>query len=196
MTRILILEIFIWKSLAELFLFLSQKKRAFSSANAGFFLFLTSSLGPNNLLRADSEFYHVDFDGVAFMAVLLVSISHKTLINFGYLLLIFSLPVAILKTFAEMVSLLATMDGNALEMTSTISEFYTIFLVGCFLSACGYFIDERQKFYETRTLSNLDVVICFLLLVTFNVINIYAVILRSDLRFLLLECAMARRSQA
>ena len=73
------------------------------------------------------------------------------------------------------------MDGNALEMTSTISEFYTIFLVGCFLSACGYFIDERQKFYETRTLSKLDVVICFLLLVTFNVINIYAVILRSDL---------------
>ena len=76
---------------------------------------------------------------------------------------------------------MATMDGNALEMISTISEFYTIFLVGCFLSACGYFIDERQKFYETRTLSNLDVVICFLLLVTFNVINIYAVILRSDL---------------
>ena len=167
---------------------LLQKKRALFLlvvSLTGFYVFLTSSLGPNNLLRADSELYHVDFGGVAFMAVFIIGfsayISHKTLINFGYLLLIFSLPVAILKTFAEMVSLLATMDGNALEMTSTISEFYTIFLVGCFLSACGYFIDERQKFYETRTLSNLDVVICFLLLVTFNVINIYAVILRSDL---------------
>jgi hypothetical protein len=79
-----------------------------------------------------------------------------------------------------MVSLLATMDGNALEMTSTISEFYTIFLVGCFLSACGYFIDERQKFYETRTLSNLDVLISFLLLLIFNILNIYTVIVRSD----------------
>ena len=97
--------------------FLSQKKRALFLlliSLAGFFLFLTSSLGPNNLLRADSELYHVDFDGVAFMAVFIVGfsayISHKTLINFGYLLLIFSLPVAILKTFAEMVSLLATME--------------------------------------------------------------------------------------
>ena len=107
-------------------------------------------------------------------------ISYKTLINFGYLLLIFSLPVAILKTFAEMVSLLATMDGNALEMTSTISEFYTIFLIGCFLSACGYFIDERQKFYETKTLSDFDVFFLLLLLIGFNLVNIYTVVLRSD----------------
>ena len=101
-------------------------------------------------------------------------------INFGYLLLIFSLPVAILKTFAEMVSLLATMDGNALEMTSTISEFYTIFLIGCFLSACGYFIDERRKFYETKTLSDFDVFFLLLLLIGFNLVNIYTVVLRSD----------------
>ena len=107
-------------------------------------------------------------------------ISYKTLINFGYLLLIFSLPVAILKTFAEMVSLLATMDGNALEMTSTISEFYTIFLIGCFLSACGYFIDERRKFYETKTLSDFDVFFLLLLLIGFNLVNIYTVVLRSD----------------
>ena len=107
-------------------------------------------------------------------------ISYKTLINFGYLLLIFSVPVAILKTFAEMVSLLATMDGNALEMTSTISEFYTIFLIGCFLSACGYFIDERQKFYETKTLSDFDVFFLLLLLIGFNLVNIYTVVLRSD----------------
>ena len=107
-------------------------------------------------------------------------ISYKTLINFGYLLLIFSLPVAILKTFAEMVSLLATMDGNALEMTSTISEFYTIFLIGCFLSACGYFIDERRKFYETKTLSDFDVFFLLLLLIGFNIVNIYTVVLRSD----------------
>ena len=107
-------------------------------------------------------------------------ISYKTLINFGYLLLIFSLPVAILKTFAEMVSLLATMDGNALEMTSTISEFYTIFLIGCFLSACGYFIDERRKFYETKTLSDFDVFFLLLILIGFNLVNIYTVVLRSD----------------
>ena len=107
-------------------------------------------------------------------------ISYKTLINFGYLLLIFSLPVAILKTFAEMVSLLATMDGNALEMTSTISEFYTIFLIGCFLSACGYFIDERRKFYETKTLSDFDVFFLLLLLIGFNLVNIYTVVLRCD----------------
>ncbi len=107
-------------------------------------------------------------------------ISYRTLINFGYLLLIFSLPVAILKTFAEMVSLLATMDGNALEMTSTISEFYTIFLIGCFLSACGYFIDERRKFYETKTLSDFDVFFLLLLLIGFNLVNIYTVVLRSD----------------
>ena len=107
-------------------------------------------------------------------------ISYKTLINFGYLLLIFSLPVAILKTFAEMVSLLATMDGNALEMTSTISEFYTIFLIGCFLSACGYFIDERRNFYETKTLSDFDVFFLLLLLIGFNLVNIYTVVLRSD----------------
>ena len=165
-----------------------NKKRAVSLlliSLIGFYLFLQLSLGPDNFLRTDSDIYHVDFGGVALMVIFIIGfstyISYKTLINFGYLLLIFSLPVAILKTFVEMVSLLATMDGNALEMTSTISEFYTIFLVGCFLSACGYFIDERQKFYETRTLSNLDVVICFLLLVSFNVMNIYAVILRSDL---------------
>ena len=115
---------------------LLQKKRALFLlvvSLTGFYVFLTSSLGPNNLLRADSELYHVDFGGVAFMAVFIIGfsayISLKTLINFGYLLLIFSLPVAILKTFAEMVSLLATMDGNALEMTSTISEFYTICLL-------------------------------------------------------------------
>ena len=107
-------------------------------------------------------------------------ISYRTLFNFGYLLLIFSLPVAILKTFAEMVSLLATMDGNALEMTSTISEFYTIFLIGCFLSACGYFIDERRKFYETKTLSDFDVFFLLLLLIGFNLVNIYTVVLRSD----------------
>ena len=79
-----------------------------------------------------------------------------------------------------MVSLLATMDGNAPEMTSVISEFYTIFLIGCFLSACGYFIDERQKFYETKTLSNLDVFVLIFSLISFNIINIYTVILRSD----------------
>lgn len=150
----------------------------------GFFLFLQSSLGPNNFLRADSNAYHVDFGGVALMVIFIVGysayISYKTLINFGYLLLIFSLPVAILKTFAEMVSLLATMDGNALEMTSTISEFYTIFLIGCFLSACGYFIDERRKFYETKTLSDFDVFFLLLLLIGFNLVNIYTVVLRSD----------------
>ena len=150
----------------------------------GFFLFLQSSLGPNNFLRADSGAYHVDFGGVALMVIFIVGysayISYKTLINFGYLLLIFSLPVAILKTFAEMVSLLATMDGNALEMTSTISEFYTIFLIGCFLSACGYFIDERRKFYETKTLSDFDVFFLLLLLIGFNLVNIYTVVLRSD----------------
>jgi len=126
----------------------------------------------------------VDFGGVALMVIFIVGysayISYKTLINFGYLLLIFSLPVAILKTFAEMVSLLATMDGNALEMTSTISEFYTIFLIGCFLSACGYFIDERRKFYETKTLSDFDVFFLLLLLIGFNLVNIYTVVLRSD----------------
>ncbi|MBS24976.1 MAG: hypothetical protein CMQ28_04975 [Gammaproteobacteria bacterium] len=126
----------------------------------------------------------MDFGGVALMVIFIVGysayISYKTLINFGYLLLIFSLPVAILKTFAEMVSLLATMDGNALEMTSTISEFYTIFLIGCFLSACGYFIDERQKFYETKTLSDFDVFFLLLLLIGFNLVNIYTVVLRSD----------------
>ena len=126
----------------------------------------------------------MDFGGVALMVIFIVGysayISYKTLINFGYLLLIFSLPVAILKTFAEMVSLLATMDGNALEMTSTISEFYTIFLIGCFLSACGYFIDERRKFYETKTLSDFDVFFLLLLLIGFNLVNIYTVVLRSD----------------
>ena len=168
--------------------FLSNKKRALvllAISLFGFYVFLQSSLGPNNFLRADSGTYHVDFGGVALMTVYIISISayasYKTLINFGYLLLIFSLPIAILKTFTEMVSLLATMDGNALEMTSTISEFYTIFLVGCFLSACGYFIDERQKFYETKTLSNLDVFVLFLSLISFNIINIYTVILRSGL---------------
>ena len=167
--------------------FISDKKRALillAISLFGFYIFLQSSLGPNNLLRSDSEIYHVDFEGVALMMLFIIGfsayISYKTLINFGYLLLIFSLPIAILKTFTEMVSLLATMDGNALEMTSTISEFYTIFLVGCFLSACGYFIDERQKFYETRTLSNLDVLISFLLLLIFNILNIYTVIVRSD----------------
>ena len=58
--------------------FLSQKKRALFLlliSLAGFFLFLTSSLGPNNLLRADSELYHVDFDGVAFMTVFIVGFS-------------------------------------------------------------------------------------------------------------------------
>ena len=167
--------------------FISDRKRALillAISLFGFYIFLQSSLGPNNLLRSDSEIYHVDFEGVALMMLFIIGfsayISYKTLINFGYLLLIFSLPIAILKTFTEMVSLLATMDGNALEMTSTISEFYTIFLVGCFLSACGYFIDERQKFYETRTLSNLDVLISFLLLLIFNILNIYTVIVRSD----------------
>ena len=157
--------------------FLSNKKRALvllAISLFGFYVFLQSSLGPNNFLRADSGTYHVDFGGVALMTVYIISFSayasYKTLINFGYLLLIFSLPIAILKTFTEMVSLLATMDGNALEMTSTISEFYTIFLVGCFLSACGYFIDERQKFYETKTLSNLDVFVLFLSLI--KVINV------------------------
>lgn len=164
-----------------------NKKRAVSLlliSLIGFYLFLQFSLGPDNFLRTDSDIYHVNFGGVAVMVIFIIGfssyISYKTLINFGYLLLIFSLPVAILKTFAEMVSLLATMDGNALEMTSTISEFYTIFLVGCFLSACGYFIDERQKFYETRTLSNLDVLFLFLLLVSFNIVNIYSVINRSE----------------
>ena len=173
--------------ISRAFSLISNKKRAvflLIISFAGFYIFLSSSLGPENILRADSEIYHVDFGGVALMAVFIVGfsayISYKTLINFGYLLLIFSLPVAILKTFAEMVSLLATMDGNALEMTSSISEFYTIFLVGCFLSACGYFIDERQKFYETRTLSNFDVLVSFLLLLIFNIVNIYTVIVRSN----------------
>ena len=167
--------------------FILNKKRALillAGSLFGFFVFLQSSLGPNNFLRTDSEIYHVDFYGVLLMTIFIIGfsayISYKTLINFGYLLLIFSLPIAILKTFTEMVSLLATMDGNALEMTATISEFYTIFLVGCFLSACGYFIDERQKFYETKTLSSRDVFVLFILLICFNIVNIYTVILRSN----------------
>ena len=167
--------------------FVSRKKRSLALLAAslcGFFLFLQSSLGANNFLRMDSGVHYIDFNGAGLMAIFIIGfsayVSRKTLINFGYLLFIFALPFAILKTFSEMVSLLSTMDGNALEMTSIISEFYAIFLVGCFLSACGYFIDERQKLYETRTLSNTDVVFLFIALIAFNAINIYTVMLRSD----------------
>ena len=76
--------------------FILNKKRALILLAASFFVFLQSSIGPNNFLRADSEIYHVDFYGVVLMTIFIIVfsayISYKNLINFGYLLLLLLHP--------------------------------------------------------------------------------------------------------